>query len=322
MKTVANNQKVAQAKAEKLAAYWKAKRDAARRQRDIAIAAKNKAHREMVRDAKLLAVSLKAKSAAEARLAGAVKLVAQWKVKVTVAHKHYQHQVTIRKNAKIAFNKMRASMLLARTKADKMEALMKRSQTHWEHSKRILKTSVKAYHLGVHAFKKSERKWAAAVAGTKKTQLHAQMVLKKKWMKKVHVAMVHATKTMKGFKANMAKWRVRWLAARARMNLMKRRAASAKVYFGKVTIVMRTAHRKLISVRKYLKTKLHLKMKYMKLMHKAKRHYAIQLKATALKKKFALKMFASMKHAIKVFVGHKNRMVKAVAAAKAQKIRT
>lgn len=76
MKTVANNQKVAQAKAEKLAAYWKAKRDAARRQRDIAIAAKNKAHRDMVRDAKVLAVSLKAKSAAEARLAGAVRLVA------------------------------------------------------------------------------------------------------------------------------------------------------------------------------------------------------------------------------------------------------
>jgi hypothetical protein len=213
-------------------------------------------------------------------------------------------------------------MLLARTKADKMEALMKRSQTHWIHSRRTRKTSIKAYNLGVHAFKKSQRKWAATVSGTKKTLLHKQMVLKKAWMRKVHIAMVNAKKTVKGFKANMAKWRVRWLAARGRMNLMKRRAASAKVYFGKVTIVMRTAHRKLITMRKVLKTKLHLKMKFMRMMHKAKRHCSIQLKATAIKKKFALKMFASMKHAIKVFVGHRGRMVKAVAAAKAQKIRT
>jgi len=68
-------QKVKQAAAEKLAAYWKAKRDAARKARDLAIKEKNAAHRDMIADHHKYTISVKAKAIAVGKWHAAEALV-------------------------------------------------------------------------------------------------------------------------------------------------------------------------------------------------------------------------------------------------------
>jgi hypothetical protein len=171
MKSVAHKQKVKQASAEKFALFWKNKRDHARRQRDIAIAQKTKAMKLMHRDHGLYTISLKAKRAAEHRLAGAVKAVTLWTSQVYFATRKYNTNMVLRKKALGAYKGMVVQMHSWRVKADKMEALMKRSHGHWTVSKRILKASVRTYHAGVHAYKKSHHKWSVHIKGTKKDHL-------------------------------------------------------------------------------------------------------------------------------------------------------
>jgi hypothetical protein len=322
MKSVAHKQKVKQAAAEKFALFWKNKRDHARRQRDIAIAEKNKAMKLMHRDHGLYTISLKAKRAAELKLAGAVRLVTHWTSQVKVAHSKFNANMVLRKKAQGAYKSMVVKMHSWRVKADKMEALMKRSHRHWTVSKRILKASVKTYHAGVHAYKKSHHKWSVHIKGTKKDHLRKQMLHKKAWMIKVTKAYKHAKKQMHGFKVNVGKWRARWLSMRHKLAHIKRRVVSAKVYLRKVTIIMRNSHRTLVVNRRHLKHKISIKVKFMRRMHKAKRHLAIQLKATAARKVFAAKMFKSMKVAVKVFIGHRRKMFAAIKAAAAQKVKT
>lgn len=145
---------------------------------------------------------------------------------------------------------------------------------------------------------------------------------KKAWMKKVHLRWDQAKKTMNGFKINMALWKKKWLAARARMNAMKTKAASAKIFFGKVTIIMNKAHHTLKTTRVHLKKMITRKMTALKLKISAHRNWTLQVKATALKKKFAIKMHGAMKHAIKEFIHHKAQQIKAQLAAKIQKEKT
>ena len=305
-----------QMEAEKLAAYWKAKRDAARRARDIAIAAKNKAHKAMEKDHALLLVSITAKKAAEEKLAKAEALVVSWKSKVTDAQKHYEEHLVIRKKAKVSFNVMHVSMKEAVTKADKMEALKVRAHEHWTTAKHILAKTIKVLHLGVHAYNKSKKHWEITVEKTEKALALKEMTHKEAWMKKVQLRNEQAKKTMNGFKINMALWKKKWLAARARMNAMKAKAHGAKIFFGKVTIVMKKAHHTLRITRVHLKKMITKKLHALKLKNEAHRHWNLQVKATSLKKKFAVKMHTAMKDAIKVFIVNKGKQIKAQLAAK------
>ena len=122
----------------------------------------------MERDHHLFEISVKAKKAAEDRLAAAELHVVSWKTKVTVAHKHYDHHLKLRLKAKAAFTAMHLSMEKAQTKADKMEALKIRAHSHWKKTVHILKVSVKVYHAGVHAFKKSKTHWETVIDKTEK----------------------------------------------------------------------------------------------------------------------------------------------------------
>lgn len=322
MKESVKEQKVKQADMEKHAAYWKAKRDAARKLRDVAITEKKAAHRDMHRDHKLFTVSIAAKKAAEAKLAKAEKLVVHWKTVVTTWSKKYEHQLGLKKKAKKAAKHMLDAMKKARHAADKMEALMKRAKHHTGVARKTLKLTIKVLHAGVHAYKKSVLKWKNLTNKTKKDHAKKEMDLKKAWKVKVHTRYLKMKITLKGFKDNLNKWRLRWIAAKARMNKMKGKSVHATSHFGKVRIIMRKALGHLNLSKKHLKKMITKKISFHKIMQAAKKTLAKNLKRTALRKKHARKMFIAMKLAVKKFKAHKAKMLAALKKAKAQKLAT
>lgn len=276
----------------------------------------------MEKDHALLLVSIKAKKAAEEKLEKAQALVVSWETKVSVAHKHYEEHLVIRKKAKASYNVMHVSMKKAVTEADKMEALKVRAHEHWTTAMHTLRKTRKVLYAGIHAFEKSKKSWEDKVEKTEKALALKEMLHKKAWMKKVELRNEQAKKTMNGFKINMALWKKKWLAARARMNAMKLKAHGAKVYFGKVTITMKKVHHTLKTTRVHLKKMITKKLTALRLKNEAHHHWNLQVKATALKKKFAVKMHTAMKDAIKVFMVNKGKQIKAQLVAKVQKEKT
>jgi hypothetical protein len=309
-------QKVKQAAAEKLAAYWKAKRDAARKARDLAIAAKNKSYRDMKRDQHLYHVSIKAKNIAVGKWRAAEHLVVQWTSKVKSATKYWIHHVAERKKAKHAYFVMHLAMTKARRAADKMDALRKRAVGHYKSARHMLSITYKSYSSAVHSYKKSRAYWMSVHDKTKKHHARLQMKHRHAWMKKIHIKWTKAKKTMKGFKNNMAKWRARWMAAKHRMYRMKSKRHHAKLILGRVTILLGKAHKSLIKNRAFLKRMIAKKMHHMRIMIRARRHLSIQVHRTGKMKKFAHKQWAHMKRAIAFFQHNVKKMWIARRAAK------
>jgi len=192
----AKDQQAEQVTAEKLAAYWKAKRDEARKHRDIAISEKKQAHKEMDRDHALYIVSKVAKHAAEDKLAEAEKLVVHWKLQVTTWTTKYEHQMKLRSAAKKDAKHMTIEMKLARVAADKMEGLMKTAKEHYHAATHTLKITLKVLHKGTHAYKESVLKWKSITDLTKKDHAEKEMELKKEWMSKVEIRHTKAAETL------------------------------------------------------------------------------------------------------------------------------
>jgi len=106
---------------------------------------------------------------------------------------------------------------------------MKTAKEHYHAATHTLKITLKVLHKGTHAYKESVLKWKSITDLTKKDHAEKEMELKKEWMSKVEIRHTKAAETLEGFKVSLAAWKLKWLAAKARMNKMKKKSGKAVI---------------------------------------------------------------------------------------------